>query len=223
MATPTELLVLVILVAGAWAVLATLFTPPITSGWREAVDATVRLDESDRRPGAHRGGPGGRVAARRESTLGFIGPPRAFDEICPVAAGRSRASTSRCGPFSSRPLGKPGHRGKPRVTVRLQRLGARELTARRRGRADPECYFPLFVVVCWTWLWLSCLDFAAATSSALAAFFCFCARYFDLRDLSPIVASIRWPKASYSSSSGRSQANRRHEVPGRSCRPSRRR
>jgi hypothetical protein len=42
MATPTELLVLVILVAGAWAVLATLFTPPLTSGWREAVDATVR-------------------------------------------------------------------------------------------------------------------------------------------------------------------------------------
>jgi hypothetical protein len=42
MATPTELLVLVILVAGAWAVLATLFTPSLTSGWREAVDTTVR-------------------------------------------------------------------------------------------------------------------------------------------------------------------------------------
>ena len=42
MATLTELIVLVILVAGAWAVLATLFTPPLTYGWREAVDATVR-------------------------------------------------------------------------------------------------------------------------------------------------------------------------------------
>jgi hypothetical protein len=42
MATLTELLVLVILVAGAWAVLATLFTPPLTSGWREAMDATAR-------------------------------------------------------------------------------------------------------------------------------------------------------------------------------------
>ena len=43
MATPLiKLLTLVILAAGAWAVLATLFTPPLTSGWREGVDAAVR-------------------------------------------------------------------------------------------------------------------------------------------------------------------------------------
>jgi len=37
-----ELFTLVILAAGAWAVVATLFTPPLTSGWREGVDATAR-------------------------------------------------------------------------------------------------------------------------------------------------------------------------------------
>ena len=37
-----KLLMLVVLAAGAWAVLATLFTPPLTSGWREGVDATAR-------------------------------------------------------------------------------------------------------------------------------------------------------------------------------------
>jgi hypothetical protein len=37
-----KLLTLVILAAGAWAVLATLFTPPLTSGWREGVDAAAR-------------------------------------------------------------------------------------------------------------------------------------------------------------------------------------
>jgi hypothetical protein len=42
MATLTRLLALVILVAGAWAVLATLFTPPLTSGWREGTDAALR-------------------------------------------------------------------------------------------------------------------------------------------------------------------------------------
>ena len=43
MATPLiELFTLVILAAGAWAVVATLFTPPLTSGWREGVDATAR-------------------------------------------------------------------------------------------------------------------------------------------------------------------------------------
>ena len=43
MATPLiELLTLVILAAGAWAVVATLFTPPLTSGWREGVDAAAR-------------------------------------------------------------------------------------------------------------------------------------------------------------------------------------
>jgi hypothetical protein len=42
MTTATKLFVLVIVVAGAWAVLATLFTPPLTSGWREGLDAAVR-------------------------------------------------------------------------------------------------------------------------------------------------------------------------------------
>ena len=37
-----KLLMLVVLAAGAWAVLATLFTPPLTSGWREGVDAAAR-------------------------------------------------------------------------------------------------------------------------------------------------------------------------------------
>ena len=37
-----KLLMLVVLAAGAWAVVATLFTPPLTSGWREGVDATAR-------------------------------------------------------------------------------------------------------------------------------------------------------------------------------------
>ena len=41
MPTVTKLLALVILVAGAWAVLATLFTPPLTSGWREGAAATL--------------------------------------------------------------------------------------------------------------------------------------------------------------------------------------
>jgi hypothetical protein len=38
----TKLLTLVILTAGAWAVLVTLFTPPLTLGWREGVDAAAR-------------------------------------------------------------------------------------------------------------------------------------------------------------------------------------
>jgi hypothetical protein len=37
-----KLLTLVMLAAGVWAVLATLFTPPLTSGWREGVDAAAR-------------------------------------------------------------------------------------------------------------------------------------------------------------------------------------
>jgi hypothetical protein len=42
MASLTRVLALVVLVAGAWGVLATLFTPPLTSGWREGLDATLR-------------------------------------------------------------------------------------------------------------------------------------------------------------------------------------
>ncbi len=37
-----KLLTLVVLAASAWAVLATLFTPPLTSGWREGVNAAAR-------------------------------------------------------------------------------------------------------------------------------------------------------------------------------------
>ena len=33
---------LVVVVAGGWAVLATLFTTPLTSGWREGMDAVMR-------------------------------------------------------------------------------------------------------------------------------------------------------------------------------------
>jgi hypothetical protein len=42
MASLSRFLALVVLLAGAWAVLATLFTPPLTSGWREGMDATLR-------------------------------------------------------------------------------------------------------------------------------------------------------------------------------------
>ena len=38
-------------------------------------------------------------------------------------------------------------------------------------------------------LWLSCFDLAWAALSALAAFFCFWSRSFDLGDLSPTCAS----------------------------------
>ena len=37
-----KLLALVVVIAGGWAVLATLFTPPLTSGWREGMDAVMR-------------------------------------------------------------------------------------------------------------------------------------------------------------------------------------
>jgi hypothetical protein len=37
-----KLLTLVMLAAGGWAILATLFTPPLTSGWREGVEAAAR-------------------------------------------------------------------------------------------------------------------------------------------------------------------------------------
>jgi len=37
-----KVVVLVAVVAGGWAVLATLFTPPLTSGWREGMDAVMR-------------------------------------------------------------------------------------------------------------------------------------------------------------------------------------
>lgn len=40
--TVLAVVVLVVLLAGAWAALATLFTPPLTSGWREGLDATWR-------------------------------------------------------------------------------------------------------------------------------------------------------------------------------------
>ncbi len=37
-----KVLALVVVVAGGWAVLATLFTPPLTSGWREGMEAVMR-------------------------------------------------------------------------------------------------------------------------------------------------------------------------------------
>jgi hypothetical protein len=37
-----KVLALVVVVAGGWALLATLFTPPLTSGWREGMEAVTR-------------------------------------------------------------------------------------------------------------------------------------------------------------------------------------
>jgi hypothetical protein len=42
MAAVLEVLVLVVAIAGGWAVLATLFTPPLTSGWREGMAGVMR-------------------------------------------------------------------------------------------------------------------------------------------------------------------------------------
>ena len=37
-----KVVALVVVVAGGWAVLATLFTPPLTSGWCEGMEAVIR-------------------------------------------------------------------------------------------------------------------------------------------------------------------------------------
>ncbi len=37
-----KVVALVVIVAGGWAVLATLVTPPLTSGWREGMEAVIR-------------------------------------------------------------------------------------------------------------------------------------------------------------------------------------
>lgn len=37
-----KVLALVALVAGGWAIVATLFAPPLTSGWREGTEAVMR-------------------------------------------------------------------------------------------------------------------------------------------------------------------------------------
>ena len=37
-----KVVALVVVVAGGWAVLGTLFTPPLTSGWREGMEAVSR-------------------------------------------------------------------------------------------------------------------------------------------------------------------------------------
>lgn len=74
--------------------------------------------------------------------------------------------------------------------VLVARSGLDEFTER------PASYFLPFARGCWGRLWLSCLDFALAVLSALAASFCFWPRCFDLSDLSPIDTSIRWRKPS---------------------------
>ena len=57
------------------------------------------------------------------------------------------------------------------------------------GSGHPASYFLPFVVVAfWTWPCLSCLDFASVAPLALALFFCFWLRCFDLGDLSLMVA-----------------------------------
>ncbi len=42
MSSVLKVVALVVIVAGGWAVLATLFTPPLTSGWREGMEAVIR-------------------------------------------------------------------------------------------------------------------------------------------------------------------------------------
>jgi hypothetical protein len=67
------------------------------------------------------------------------------------------------------------------------------MTGRRRGRLHmSRAYFFAFPGICVVRFWLSCFDLAWAALSALAAFFCFWSRSFDLGDLSPTGASIRW-------------------------------
>jgi hypothetical protein len=53
-----------------------------------------------------------------------------------------------------------------------------------------RAHFFAFPGTCVARLWLSCFDLAWAALSALAAFFCFWSRSFDLGDLSPMGASI---------------------------------
>jgi hypothetical protein len=53
-----------------------------------------------------------------------------------------------------------------------------------------RAHFFAFPGTCVARFWLSCFDLASAVLSALAAFFCFCSRSFDLGDLSPMGASI---------------------------------
>ena len=67
------------------------------------------------------------------------------------------------------------------------------MTGRRRGRLHmSRAYFFAFPGICVVRFWLSCFDLAWAALSALTAFFCFWSRSFDLGDLSPTGASIRW-------------------------------
>ena len=67
------------------------------------------------------------------------------------------------------------------------------MTGRRHGRLHmSRAYFFAFPGICVVRFWLSCFDLAWAALSALAAFFCFWSRSFDLGDLSPTGASIRW-------------------------------
>src|SRR5437870_1383162 len=70
------------------------------------------------------------------------------------------------------------------------------LTDTARSSSLPPCLDYFLPSGGFGWLWLSCLDFAAATPSALAASFCFWPRCFDLGDLSPMDASVRWRKPS---------------------------
>jgi hypothetical protein len=42
MITVLKVMELVVVFAGGWAVLATLVTPPLTSGWRQGMEAVIR-------------------------------------------------------------------------------------------------------------------------------------------------------------------------------------
>jgi len=91
----------------------------------------------------------------------------------------------------------PGEEAATRKAMkRIRRSGRHgaQIVARTRAffgpaAAHPASYFlPFVVVACWTWPCLSCLDFAWAATLALAIFFCFWLRCFDLGDLSLMVA-----------------------------------
>src|SRR5690242_2855106 len=76
-----------------------------------------------------------------------------------------------------------------------------------------RAYFFAFPGICVARLWPSCFDLAWAALSALAAFFCFWSRCFDLGDLSPTGSSISLVQAiehtiAVASSKGKRNARR---------------
>jgi hypothetical protein len=121
-----------------------------------------------------------------------------------IMGGRLWGGATRCqarGTSCSRPSkSKPGCRG---VTL-IPGLQVEVDDGRRRGRLHmSRAYFFAFPGICVARFWLSCFDLAWAALSVLAAFFCFWSRSFDLGDLSPTGASIRWFRPSATRSQSR--------------------